>query len=279
MEETSPNYSQVLRIDGRDIFVDLQENASGFILKLYEEKSKGRYKGKNKISIPVSCLPQLKVILEEVVVITAAFENSRDRNQTLFVSGLAWETTDQQLHEHFSSVGLVSKAKVMRKYRSGGKKISIGCGLVEFDYGVNIPLAIQQLHGSELNGRTIRCRLSKLDSSSKSNSDSNGGLKMDDTSRNVKSNESSGESEKILDPNKIFITSLAWDVTDEVLVSLFSVVGEVKSASTFRTKKGRSLGHGMVEFVDPASVATSISDFNNKEVNGRAIIVREFFKV
>lgn len=70
----------------------------------------------------------------------------------LFVGGLPYTTTDQELKDFFSSVGEVASATVIvDKYSGQGK----GFGFIEYADDANADKAIQTLNGSEIGGRKI----------------------------------------------------------------------------------------------------------------------------
>ena len=51
--------------------------------------------------------------------------------------------------------------------------------------------------------------------------------------------------------------------------------GDVKSATVIRYPDGRSKGWGLVEFNDPAAAAQAIANFNDLDLMGRKIFIRE----
>jgi len=70
----------------------------------------------------------------------------------LFVGGLPYTATDQELKDFFSTVGEVSSATVIvDKYSGQGK----GFGFVEYTDDANADKAIQTLNGTEMGGRKI----------------------------------------------------------------------------------------------------------------------------
>jgi RNA recognition motif-containing protein len=70
----------------------------------------------------------------------------------LFVGGLAWATTDEGLNAAFAAVGTVTSATVIRDRETGRSK---GFGFVEMANDEEADAAVQQLNGSELDGRKI----------------------------------------------------------------------------------------------------------------------------
>lgn len=70
----------------------------------------------------------------------------------LFVGRLSYNTTDEQLEQHFSQAGKVVSAKVIIDRYSGQGK---GFGFVEMATVDETQKAIQQLNNSTLNDRNI----------------------------------------------------------------------------------------------------------------------------
>ncbi len=70
----------------------------------------------------------------------------------LFVGGLAWATTDEGLHEAFSSYGEVVEAKVITDRETGRSR---GFGFVTFADAKAAKEAVANMDGSELDGRRI----------------------------------------------------------------------------------------------------------------------------
>ena len=70
----------------------------------------------------------------------------------LFIGSLSWGVTDDQLEEHFASVGTVASAKVITDRDTGRSK---GFGFVEMSTDEEAKAAIEQLNDSQLDGRAI----------------------------------------------------------------------------------------------------------------------------
>lgn len=70
----------------------------------------------------------------------------------LFVGGLAYTVTDDELREAFEAVGTVTSARVIiDKYANRSK----GFGFVEMGSDAEAKKAIDELNGKEINGRAI----------------------------------------------------------------------------------------------------------------------------
>lgn len=102
----------MLRVENKDIFVDLKRNRSGVYLKISERNGNSR----NTVLIPASGILRFKRVLDDVSLINV--KNSRisseRRNRvagdpeitarSLYVTGLSWDTDEDELAEHFAKV-------------------------------------------------------------------------------------------------------------------------------------------------------------------------------
>ncbi len=76
--------------------------------------------------------------------------------------------------------------------------------------------------------------------------------------------------------SKLFVGGLSWDTTDDSLRAFFSQVGTVVSAQVIMDKfTGKSKGFGFVEMATAEETKKAIDMFNNKDVEGRAMVVNE----
>jgi RNA recognition motif-containing protein len=77
-----------------------------------------------------------------------------------------------------------------------------------------------------------------------------------------------------MDEKKLFVGNLSYNMTDDTLRATFEAAGTVESAQIIVDKfSGRSKGFGFVEMSSPEEAQNAISMLNEKEVDGRAIIV------
>lgn len=79
-------------------------------------------------------------------------------NNKLYVGQLSFSVDSNMLGEFFASVGDVVSAKVITDRDSGRSK---GFGFVEMASDEDAQNAIAQLHGKDLNGRTINVSIAK----------------------------------------------------------------------------------------------------------------------
>lgn len=76
--------------------------------------------------------------------------------------------------------------------------------------------------------------------------------------------------------NKLFVGSLSWNATDQMLQDLFSQVGTVQSVAIIMDKySGKSKGFAFVEMSSQTEAEEAIRKLNGADVDGRAITVNE----
>lgn len=75
---------------------------------------------------------------------------------------------------------------------------------------------------------------------------------------------------------KLFVGGLNFKTTDQTLGAEFSKIGKVNSAVVIMDRMtNRSKGFGFVEMENDADADAAIEMFNNKELDGRVVVVNE----
>lgn len=75
---------------------------------------------------------------------------------------------------------------------------------------------------------------------------------------------------------KLYVGNLDYGVTDDQLAELFGQAGTVESATVITDRhSGRSKGFGFVEMADDKAAEKAIEMYNEKEFQGRKMIVNE----
>jgi len=75
---------------------------------------------------------------------------------------------------------------------------------------------------------------------------------------------------------KLYVGNLSFQTSSEDLQQLFAQAGTVESASVVEDRDtGRSRGFGFVEMSSEEEGESAISQFNGKEVSGRALNVNQ----
>ena len=77
-------------------------------------------------------------------------------SKKLFVGGLSWDTSSAGLQDAFAACGEVVEAKVVTDRDSGRSR---GFGFVTYQDAGSATRAIEELNGSNLDGRSIRVDL------------------------------------------------------------------------------------------------------------------------
>jgi RNA recognition motif-containing protein len=80
-------------------------------------------------------------------------ESKSEVSNKLFVGGLSWDTDDAGLHAAFSKFGPIIEAKVINDRETGRSR---GFGFVTFGAPADAADAMQEMDGTELDGRSIR---------------------------------------------------------------------------------------------------------------------------
>jgi len=75
---------------------------------------------------------------------------------------------------------------------------------------------------------------------------------------------------------RLFVGSLAYEVTQAQVEELFATVGKVESATLITDKfSGNSKGFAFVEMSTDEEAEKAIQELNGKELSGRNIVVNE----
>ena len=73
-------------------------------------------------------------------------------SKKLYIGGLSWNTDDHGLRNAFEQHGEISEAKVITDRETGRSR---GFGFITFNEGSDADNAIEQMNGTELDGRTL----------------------------------------------------------------------------------------------------------------------------
>ena len=85
-----------------------------------------------------------------------------------------------------------------------------------------------------------------------------------------------GEKVRKLMSTKLYVGNLAFTTSSEEIQNLFAQAGTVESVSLIEDREtGRSRGFGFVEMSTKEEGAAAISQFNGKDLGGRALTVNE----
>lgn len=202
----------------------------------------------------------------------------------VYVGNLSWQTSWQNLKDHFKPMGTVTRADVILEQ---GSLRSKGCGLVEFSSSEEAAKAIQELDGSELDGRPIFVREDREDPDLKPHLDGNEsgrGRKAPrrDYADRPRGSMGRGGPQFAAPPaggmsigRRIFVQNLPPGTAWQDLKDHFKAVGRVAHADIMTDQNGNSKGCGIVEFDTPSEALQAIARMSNTELGGQIIHVRE----
>ncbi|XP_046749952.1 heterogeneous nuclear ribonucleoprotein 27C-like isoform X7 [Diprion similis] len=171
-------------------------------------------------------------------------QSNSDASEKLFVGGLSWETTQENLQRYFSRYGEVIDCVVMKNSESGRSR---GFGFVTFSDPANVALVLQN-GPHQLDGRTIDpkpCNPRTLQKPKRS-----GGFP------------------------KVFLGGLPSNVTETDLRSFFTRFGKVMEVVImYDQEKKKSRGFGFLSFEDEDAVDRCVAEhFVN--LNGKQVEIK-----
>ncbi|CAF0981643.1 unnamed protein product [Didymodactylos carnosus] len=162
-------------------------------------------------------------------------EEDDDETFNLYVKNLNFNTTEQELVQHFSSIGpckvFIAKKKDLKQ---PGTFLSMGYGFVEFKSKTFVDEALKRLQNSELNGHNLELKRSERT------------LKL---ASNVKTKRKR-QLEKKQRTTKILIRNIPFQANVREIRELFTVFGELKFVRLPKKVNGtHHRGFGFADFV------------------------------
>ncbi|CAF4450475.1 unnamed protein product, partial [Rotaria sp. Silwood2] len=155
---------------------------------------------------------------------------------TLFVKNLNFDTTDEDLEKHFSSIG-PCRAYVAKKKdpKRPGQLLSMGYGFIEYSSMKLLNEALKQLQHSQLHEHQLE--LKRSERTMKSNQE-------------IKSNKRKRQLEKEQHTSKILVKNIPFQANIKEIRELFRVFGELKFVRMpKKIDDEHHRGFGFVDFV------------------------------
>lgn len=235
-QELKDHFKKIGRVERTDIIVDNDGKSKGCGIVEY---SNSKIAGKAIIELNGTELKGRTIHVREDRESVEPAVPAR-----IYVSNLAYETSWQDLKDHFKKVGFVSRADVMMD--DNGK--SKGYGVVEFTDTSSAQKAIVELNNTLIGGREIFVRIDR---------DCAASSKIKGTGY-----------------TKLFVGNLSFDVAWQDLKDHFKQAGFVTRADVVLDNDGKSKGYGIVEFGNTIEANYAIETLNGSDLNGRTIVVR-----
>ncbi|XP_065874174.1 heterogeneous nuclear ribonucleoprotein 1-like [Euphorbia lathyris] len=178
----------------------------------------------------------------------------------LFIGGIAWDTTEDTLRDHFSQYGDVSQVVIMRDKTTGRPR---GFGFIVFSDPSVLDRVLQDKH--TIDGRTVEAKraLSREEqqTSSRSGGNFNGGGRNSSGSGSFKT-------------KKIFVGGLPSTLTEEGFRQYFETYGHVTDVVImFDQHTQRPRGFGFITFDAEDSVDRVLHKVFH-EMNGKLVEVK-----
>ena len=209
----------------------------------------------------------------------------------VFVGNLSFKTTDADLAAEFSSAGKVVNANIITR----GPR-SLGYGFVELESEDDAQKAVSLMNKKAIDGREINVELAKPREETRGDDRrpnrrrprgpprGRGGYSMrrnfSSRGRGYRGRGRGGMrggrpslANRTPSTTTLFVANLPFSVDDNGLKDVFKEYNVV-SAHVVQNKSGRSKGFGFVEFANEADQQKALKGCENKEVEGRELIVK-----
>uniref|UniRef100_A0A023FBD9 Putative rna-binding protein rrm superfamily n=2 Tax=Triatoma infestans TaxID=30076 RepID=A0A023FBD9_TRIIF len=158
-----------------------------------------------------------------------------ETNATLFVKNLNFQTSEEDLNEHFKSCGKIASTLIARKkdIKVPGSLLSMGYGFVHFYSASCAKEALKRLQGSELQGHKLELKISHKT------------LPEEVVSKRKKTNVAKQTGTKIM------VRNIPFQATAKEITDLFKIFGELKFVRLPKklVGTGKHRGFAFVEFV------------------------------
>jgi RNA recognition motif-containing protein len=168
----------------------------------------------------------------------------------LYIGNLSFETTWQQLKDHFRSAGPVLHADVM----NDGEGRSKGCAVVEMENAGDALRAISLLSNSVLDGRNITVREDREDPDVK-----------------ARGHRAVGAPAAAAEGTQVVVHGLPYRMAWQDLKDLCRSAGTVLRADVMTNLDGSSKGYGLVTFASQQDSGAAIAMLNGRVIDGRVI--------
>jgi len=188
-----------------------------------------------------------------------------DRDQrTVFCMHLGARVTSRDLEKFFSSVGKVREVRLIMDNKTRRHK---GIAYVEFKDLSSVPLALalngEKLCGVPLNIQPTQAEKNRIAAAMAANNPSNSRF----SSRGGNGRAPPG-------PTRLYVGSLHFNITDEMLRGIFEPFGSIEKIEIMRDPvSGRSRGHGFITFDSPEDAKKALDALNGFELAGRPMKV------
>ncbi|KAI5212478.1 RNA-binding domain-containing protein [Aureobasidium subglaciale] len=180
-------------------------------------------------------------------------------SKVLFVGGLSWNVDEDWLSKEFEEFSPVS-VRVITHADSGRSK---GFSYVEFTDVDAATEALNAKHGTDLDGRTLKCDFSTpRDNSNRSYDKNQVGARAN----------TFGDKQQGAPSTTLFVGNVSFNTTTDSLTGYFSEFGSINSIRLPTDREtGAPKGFGYVEFGSVDEAKAALEGLNGADVDGRNI--------
>ncbi|KAL7066332.1 RNA recognition domain-containing protein [Cryptosporidium serpentis] len=188
----------------------------------------------------------------------------------VYVGNLPWKAKWHDLKDHMRQAGSVVRADVFEDEVGRSR----GCGVVEYSAPEEAQRAIAELNNSTILDRLIFVREDREEETNRFGRKSGKWGHNRGHSSRIRTHAPRPPLKDEHRGRQVFVTNLAWKTTRDDLAKVFSEIGPLDSCEVFYFDDGRSRGIATVVFKDLSHAQLAVEKLNDREVDGREILVR-----
>jgi len=192
----------------------------------------------------------------------SASKDSSEKDMTVFVGGLPFSTSEEQIQKDFEECGPIEKFNLPKG--EDGRPRGIAFITYATQEGVDAAL---KFDGDDYGGRTLKVNLASDKSSIGKGKDGKGKGK----DGKGKDGKGKGKGDRN-DALTVRVVGLSWDLSQETVEKDFKECGEVTRCVMPKNEEGRPKGFAFIEFKDEEGLKKAL-EFNEQEYGGRTIYV------
>ncbi|XP_023239058.1 probable RNA-binding protein 19 [Centruroides sculpturatus] len=186
-------------------------------------------------------------------------DDEPEEGSTLFVKNINFQTTEEELREHFKKIGPIHSATIAKKkdLNHPGCLLSMGYGFVQYKHKNSAQQALKQLQHSKLNDHALELKISNR-------------ATQPVTATRKKAKEGKQKSSKIL------VKNIPFQATTREIADLFRVFGELQTVRLPKKLHGTGThrGFGFVIFVTRKDAKRAFKALSNStHIYGRRLVL------
>jgi len=236
------------------------------------EKKKKKKKSEEEESSPAPTASTKEDSEEEEKAVEAPAavveEEKSEESKTVFVGGLPWTATEEQVKKDFEDCGEVVEFRFPLDRDTQQPK---GIAFIVYATAEGVKKALE-FNETEYGGRTIYVRVDEGSKGGKKGKDGKGKGKGKDGKGKGKKGEMMQPGEKPEGCMSIIVKNCSWETTEESLRATFEPCGEVRRINMMMNDEGTFRGMCFIDYETTEATDEAIK-FCNTDLDGRLIFV------